>query len=194
VYFISSKTLGKCQGYLAGFVFYWVFWCFIIPYIVNRKNLFTYFKSGKPLFVKKNWWVVILFSVTIIAPVFMYFIPGIGNKSILVIVFAFPFAIIDGVSEELFWRGFYIREFGNDVLWGIMIPSAFFSLWHFAPQIVFPHNNQIGFVISTFCLGLVYGIVAYKTKSAKWSAIGHSLSGILAFSGSLSYCFVSLIS
>jgi membrane protease YdiL (CAAX protease family) len=194
VYYLSSKTFGKFPGYLTGFAFYWLFWCLIIPYIINRKSLILYFKSESALFEKKNWWVIILFFSTIIAPVFMYFIPGLSDKSILIIILAVPFAIIDGFCEELFWRGFYVNEFRDSILWGIFIPSVFFSLWHFTPQIVFPHDNQIGFVISTLCLGLTYGIVAYKTKSAKWSAIGHSISGILAFSGSLSFCFVKIIS
>ena len=35
-------------------------------------------------------------------------------------------------------------------------------------------------------LGLVYGAVAFRTRSAKWSVVGHCISGILAFGGSTS--------
>jgi hypothetical protein len=39
-------------------------------------------------------------------------------------------------------------------------------------------------VLSTFFLGLAYGFIAYRTGSARWTAISHSLNSILALSGS----------
>jgi uncharacterized protein len=194
VFYLSSIAFGKYPGYLIGFAFYWFFWCLCIPSIITKKSPFEFFKNGKPLFKKKNWWVIILFLITLIVPIFMYnFIPNLFTTSIIVIILAIPFSIIDGFFEELFWRGFYVKEFKNSVVWGIIIPSFFFSLWHFAPQIIFPHDNPVTFVLSTFFLGLVYGIVAYTTKSAKWSAIGHSISGMFAFSGSLASTLFKII-
>lgn len=62
-----------------------------------------------------------------------------------------------------------------------------------APQTVFPAENVIGFVLSTFFLALPYGYIAYRTGSAKWTAISHSLSGILALSGYLAPGVLALI-
>jgi hypothetical protein len=51
--------------------------------------------------------------------------------------------------------------------------------------VIFPSENVLGFVISTFFLALPYGFITWRTGSARWAAISHSLSGILALSGSL---------
>jgi membrane protease YdiL (CAAX protease family) len=47
-------------------------------------------------------------------------------------------------------------------------------------------------VISTFFLGLSYGFIAYRTGSAKWTALSHSLNGILALSGMLAATILKL--
>jgi membrane protease YdiL (CAAX protease family) len=48
-------------------------------------------------------------------------------------------------------------------------------------------------VLSTFALGLAYGWVAYKTGSARWTALSHSLAGLLAFGEPLSTSIVTLV-
>jgi hypothetical protein len=48
-------------------------------------------------------------------------------------------------------------------------------------------------VLSTLFLGLAYGYIAYRTGSAKWTAISHSLSGILALSSYLAPSVLALI-
>jgi hypothetical protein len=98
-----------------------------------------------------------------------------------------------GCCEEILWRGLYVRLFPRNIWMGILYPSLGFALWHFAPQVIFPAENVIGFVVSTFFLALPYGFIAYKTGSAKWTAVSHSLSGILALSGYLAPGLLKLI-
>jgi hypothetical protein len=47
--------------------------------------------------------------------------------------------------------------------------------------------------LSTFFPGLAHGWVAYRTGSAKWTAITHSLIGLLAFGQPLSASIVRLL-
>lgn len=101
------------------------------------------------------------------------------------ILLAVPLATINGFCEELLWRGLYVRLFPRNPWLAILYPSVGFALWHLAPQTVFPTENIPGFMISTFFLALPYGFIAYRTGSARWTAISHSLSGILALSGYL---------
>jgi uncharacterized protein len=184
VFFIITKIYGQYWGNLAGKSFYWIFWCLLVPRLITKKKIRHLFTDEKSLFRKDNWWVIILFISTIIIPIFMYnTIENLTIKPIIIIVSAIPFSIINGYCEEAFWRGFYIKEFPNSITWGIIIPSIFFSLWHFAPQLASPHTNPLAFVASTIPLGLTYALVAYRTKSAKWSAIGHTISAIFAFAG-----------
>ncbi len=193
VFYSMSVIIGKYEGYLIGFLFYWIFWCLTIPLFITKKPISTFFKDENPLFIKKNWWIIILFLSTIIAPVFMYFLPNLFSKPVLLLLLSIPFAIIHGFSEELFWKGFYIKEFPDNVVWGIIIPTIFFSVWHISPQFSIKDDNVILFLISTVPLGLTYGMVAFVTKSAKWSAIGHSISGIFAYSGLLSTSLYNIL-
>jgi len=185
VFYITSCTIGRYQSFLIGISFYWLFWCLLIPSIIKSKSIRFFLKSERPFLVRKNSWVILLFLSTIISPLFIYkTISNLAIKPIMLILLAIPLAVINGFCEEIFWRGLYVREFPNSIMWGIIIPSVFFSLWHFSPQIAMPQHNRFVFILSTLPLGMVNGIIAFNTKSAKWSAIGHSIGGILAFGGS----------
>lgn len=110
------------------------------------------------------------------------------------ILVAIPAASINGICEELLWRGLYVSVFPDNIWLAILYPAIGFALWHLAPMQIFSDGNKITFVLSTFFLGLAYGWIAYKTGSAKWTAISHSLNGILALSGSLASCVLTLFS
>jgi len=195
VFYVSSRFLGKGKGYLTGIVFYWLFWCLIVPIAYSRKSIIYFLTGSTPFLKRENWWVIILFSTIMIVPLFMYkTIPNLVAKPVGLILLGVPIGIISGTSEEVFWRGLYAKEFPNDIVWAIIVPSILFSLFHFAPQFAIPHHNRFLFVVSTFPLGIINGIVSYKTKSAKWSAIGHSIGAILAFGGPSALSLYELMS
>ncbi len=193
VFYFCTKLWNPYVGYLAGFLFYWLFWCLLIPLWVSGHGLRDFFRDTQPLLKRNNWWIIILLASTVIAPVFMYFIPAIKSTPLPVILLSIPLAVIHGFFEELFWRGIYIKEFPDNTWWNLIIPSLLFSLWHFAPQWAIPADNRLIFVVSTLPLGFTYALTARVTGSARWSAIAHSLSGILAFSGNLAISIYQLI-
>lgn len=78
-----------------------------------------------------------------------------------------------------------MRVFPVNPWLGIIYPAIGFAAWHLVPQMVYPAENVFAFVLSTLFLGLVYGFIAYRTGSAKWTAISHSLSGWLALAAPL---------
>lgn len=57
---------------------------------------------------------------------------------------------------------------------------------------VFSEGNKWAFILSTFFLGLAYGWIAYKTGSARWTAISRSIDGILVLSGTLATSVLKL--
>jgi membrane protease YdiL (CAAX protease family) len=90
-----------------------------------------------------------------------------------------------------------VKSFPNKILLGLIYPTIGFALWHISPQIVISSEGGITgvliFIVSTFFLGLCYGLVSYKTKSIIWNAISHSLNGILAFGIPISTTVFTLI-
>ncbi len=67
--------------------------------------------------------------------------------------------------------------------WGISNPAAGFALWHLAPQSVVPSTYPGGvysFVGGAALWGLLWGWVAWRTRSIRWTTLSHAL---LDFSG-----------
>lgn len=192
VFGLTYRWLGRELAYLLGFGFYWLFWCLLVPRLLLGKREFnTILSDHTPLFSRSNWLAGALWLVVTLTAVFMYAAEFL-RAPLHLILLAIPLATINGVCEEILWRGLYIRLFPKNFWLAILFPSIGFALWHLAPQTIFPAENVVGFVISTFFFALPYGYIAYRTGSARWTAISHSLSGILALSGYLAPSLLAL--
>lgn len=193
VFSAAARWLGEAPGYLVGFGFYWL-WCLSTPlFLWGKRGLYQTLAANAPLFRKENWLLITLLSLTIAGAFWMYFIPGLASVSLGVLLFS-PIAIINGTAEEILWRGVYVKAFEHNVVLGCVYPAAGFALFHLAPTLVFPaEGGAFPFIVSTFALGLVYGWVAYRTKTARWTAIAHSLAGVLAFGEPISTSIAWLI-
>jgi hypothetical protein len=101
----AARALGSDAGYIAGFLFYWLFWCTAVPLSLSRRRFAYFFKSEGPLLVRRNWWIVVLFAATIVVPVFTFFLPNISSTAGPVILLGIPLAITHAVFEELLWQG-----------------------------------------------------------------------------------------
>jgi deazaflavin-dependent oxidoreductase (nitroreductase family) len=193
VFRVAAQWLEKEAAYLLGFAFYWLFWCLLVPGLVFKKEgLGNLLKDQKPLFTRGNWLAGILWIIVTASALAMYGRDFIFAPWIMILL-AIPLATVNGICEELLWRGLYVRAFPGNPWPGVIVPSAGFALWHFVPQTIFPVENRAGFVLSTLFLGLAYGFIAFRTGSAKWTAISHSLSGIIALGGYLAPSLLSLM-
>lgn len=185
--FVSlSKWVNREFGYVMGFIFYWLAWCFLVPFIMLKRDgiISILFNEENPLFRKPNWLPASLLIFIIAITGIMYPPFDLAAAPARLIIIAIPIAIVNGVCEELLWRGLYVRAFPNNPVLGFVYPSVGFALWHISPQLVLPAGNGIWvFVLSTFFLGISYGWIAYRTKSIKWVAVSHSLGGILDLGG-----------
>jgi len=193
--FVSlAKWLGNKTGYLLGFLFYWTVWCLLVPLVLlGTKDFPSLFVDKTPLFSQPNWLVAALFIFITLVTLFMY-ARGFAQSSLNLILIAILAATINGICEEILWRGLYVKIFPDNFWLAILFPAIGFALWHLVPLQVFSEGNKFAFVLSTFFLGLAYGFIAYKTDSAKWTAISHSLNGILALSGMLAPTILDLFS
>jgi len=188
----ASQRQGNEIGYLTGFSFYWLFWCLLVPWLMVQKQGFaSLLIDRRPLFSRENWLAALLWGIVTIVALFMYGKDFVAAPPDLILL-ALPLAIINGVCEELLWRGLYVRVFPTNPWLGIIYPAVGFAVWHFVPQIVYPAEDVSGFVLSTLFLGLVYGFIAYRTGSAKWTAISHSINGAIALAAPLAQIIISV--
>jgi membrane protease YdiL (CAAX protease family) len=135
-----------------------------------------------PLLSRPNWLAAGLWAFITLVTILMYGRDFIRASPTLILI-AIPAATINGLCEEILWRGLYVSLFPDNFWLAILFPSIGFALWHLVPLQVFPEGSRSAFVLSTFFLGLAYGFIAFKTGSVTWTALSHSLNGILALSG-----------
>jgi membrane protease YdiL (CAAX protease family) len=198
VFTALARWLGKDLGYVLGFAFYDLVWCILVPLrLLGRTGFLELFSERVPLFSKENWLPATLLVVTTVVAVVMYWdnIANIASTPVALILIGIPVTIINSTCEEILWRGMYARAFPNRLFSGFIYPSIGFALWHISPQLVMPsEGSMLPFVVSTFFLGLVYGWAAYRTGSVRWTALSHSLNGILTLGVPLSTAIITLVS
>lgn len=194
--FVSiSRWVNAEAGYVLGFLFYWAIWCTLIPlWILKREGIGSLFIEEKPLFRRSNWLPALLLMLIVVITVIMYPPRGLLAAPTKLVLIAIPVAIVNGICEELLWRGLYVKVFPGNAVLGVIYPSVGFALWHLSPQLVVPaETGAWPFVASTFFLGISYGWISYRTGSINWNAISHSLGGILDMGGAIAPIILVLV-
>lgn len=174
-----AAWLGPARGYLAGFLFYWICWCFLLSLLaVGPDGLREMFEAPHPTFGKPNWLGLFLLLGP---PLVMYvtrFPAEVMMASLKIITYSALFALANGTMEEVLWRGAYVTAFPDSWLWAYLYPSIWFGLWHLSPQVVYPGEmpgGDIAFALMSISLGLVWGWVAKTTGSIRWTVVAHIL-------------------
>jgi uncharacterized protein len=188
---IFNTWWGYPFGYLMGFVFYWVVWCLVFPvYMLGGvRPVLDLFREGKPEFQKLGRRAHFFLWFWIVFPLATIFIPRAGGVGFTIFAYSILIGITIGVTEEILWRGVYVRLFPNSTWMSIIYPSIMFSLWHIAPQSVKASTMPGGifsFLFYPLVLGLAYAYVAKKTGSIRWTTLSHVVHDSLGL-GALAY-------
>ncbi len=185
--FLTNK-IGKTSGYILGFCIYWFAFC--LPFSLYSCNGFSdlkeiYCQKSNVKKAERNVLNLIAFMPCIATffVVFREFAPIAGFK---VLTIALLFALINGTLEEMFWRGVFNKVFNNKIFLAYIYPTIFFGIWHIALYYAKGIEYQGGFaslVGGSFFMGLLWGLVAYKTKSIKVITVAHIITNFFAFTG-----------
>lgn len=114
------------------------------------------------------------------------FLPRTGQAAVPVIVVSIIIGVVIGFTEEILWRGVYIRKFPFSKFYGIIYPAVWFSIWHIAPQSVLPCQMPGGvasFMLYALLLGLDWRFVAWKVDSIRWVVAAHCIHDTSGLSG-----------
>lgn len=85
-------------------------------------------------------------------------------------------ALINPWLEELYWRGLLLEYTKNWSNWtAIIYTSTVFALNHAVFGVNSELNSGLTIIISTFIMGLVWGLVYKKTTSLRWIIVAHFL-------------------
>jgi uncharacterized protein len=178
-YRVFAARLGPRWGYFAGFLSYWGVWALLVPLrVVGRWGLRELFRGGRPSLGQPRW---IGLTCLLLPPLlgYSYAFPRQRRTATPTIVLASAgLALVNGTLEEVLWRGLYATVFPNRLILGYLYPTIGFAVWHVAPQTVVPSpypGGTLSFVGSGAVVGLLYGWVAWRTRSIRWTTVSHVL-------------------
>lgn len=111
------------------------------------------------------------------------------SVGIVVLFLSVLIGIVIGITEEVLWRGVYIRLFPNNTWMNMIYPSLMFGIWHISPQSVKTSTMPGGifsFIFYALLLGLAYAYCARKTGTIRWVTVSHVIHDSLGL-GALAY-------
>jgi len=179
----TAEALGTGAGYLTGFVVYWAV-CAALPLAaLGSHQVATIFAPPPEPLGKPRWLGLALLAGPLLFAYGYAFPRVLPGATPLVIAVSAALAVVNGGLEELLWRGLFVRVFPRSWLLGWLYPALGFAAWHLAPLAVVPNRNPGGawsFVAFSLIVGLLFGWVAWRSGSIRWTTMAHIL---LDFSG-----------
>jgi membrane protease YdiL (CAAX protease family) len=184
---MAERWRGLQFAHYAGFAIYWLVWGVGAPlFVVGRHGFADVLLSRDPPRHRLSWGAAILLACPPIMA-FAFVFPALfpNARDAMVIALA-GYAIVNGVLEEVFWRGVYARAFPTEMGWGLLYPAATYAAWLLVPMSLYPSSLSDAAAIFSvgFAVGLLYGWVAWRTGSIRWTMLSHvltNLGGIGAF-------------
>ena len=168
---------------------YWVIFCIpSIIFIINgKKQDFVKMYTSKTTMSKGKLSIYNLIAFLPVLPVcIIAFIPVIKAGAIVSIIIAFFYAVLNGFIEELFWRGLFNKAFDDNIIFAFIYPVIMFAGWHIALTLVKGMTytgGNISLLAGASFMGVLWGFVAYKTKSVRYTTVAHIITNFFAFSG-----------
>jgi membrane protease YdiL (CAAX protease family) len=88
-------------------------------------------------------------------------------------------AVMNGVLEEVLWRGLPVALFPGSCRWAVLWPAVWFGAWHLAPGRVALGERAWVLAVGAAALGRGLGLVAWATRSIRWTVLSHTLAGVV---------------
>jgi uncharacterized protein len=176
VFRLLLDNLPTAHGLFIGYLFYWGFWCLIIPFTLIRpagmRRMFTPPRSpARP--TPLMWLLLAVPAALTLVFVFPAMLPVL---TVPVVIFSVLFALANGVFQEMLWRGTYVTAFPEARGLGWLFPALGFGVWHLSPYLAFYGRLDLpGVLIALGALvsGLCWGWVALRTDSIRWTIASH---------------------
>jgi membrane protease YdiL (CAAX protease family) len=189
LFYLLVARWGPARGLLAGFGLYWLLWCLVLPALLlpagSLRALLRPPRDAGAGITRLSWSIVWLPALGTLGAVFWKY-AALASPGLLLL--ALLLAVINAPLEEMLWRGLYALSFPRSLAFGVLYPSLFFGLWHFA--LYFSAGNLLSggaasLVGGAFVMGLIWGWAAWKTRSLFSVCLAHTVTNFFAFSGYL---------
>jgi membrane protease YdiL (CAAX protease family) len=85
----------------------------------------------------------------------------------------------NGFFEELLWRGIHLVLFPGDFWMGMLWPTLWFALWHYAPGSIAPGRKPWRLMTGAGIMGFYLAFLARQTGAIGWTIVAHTLGGMI---------------
>ncbi len=185
MYSFFPETVNAMTVYVKAMGIYWIYiisFTLILSKGDVRKLLF--FKGGAPS--ASPLWMKGIPFLPVPGVLFISFLPNVNQISVHKLMVVVFIAVVNGIVEEVYWRGLFLKEFSKSIVFGFWIPSIFFGAWHvslwFLKGIVY-HGGFGALVGGAFIMGLIWSWSSRKLQQIRFGIYAHVLVNIFAFTG-----------
>jgi membrane protease YdiL (CAAX protease family) len=186
-FYFLTQLFSFEAGYLLSFLLYWIIWCILVPvFIINDQYEFFKLFKYSPKNRRFEWKRFFLLWWPLPFPFIFRFLTNISQLNFSLILASVILGVIIAFTEEILWRGLYVKFFPGNKLLGWIYPSLGFALWHICPLIVRTNPSFGGvfsFIIFAFLLGITWGYYAFITGSIRMTIIAHAFHDSLGLGG-----------
>jgi membrane protease YdiL (CAAX protease family) len=167
-------------GWFLGLATYWIVWCGIFPWLLIGKSTIVQLIQPQRL----TWEIIILLLIPLVGAGLYRLVPGTEytKPELWVLLLLLVTTFGNGFFEEVLWRGVYLDLFPKNILFGMIWPSLWFALWHYAPGSINPDGNPAGLMIGSGIMGFYLSFLARHTGKIWWTIIMHTLGGFIMIS------------
>ncbi len=182
-----THSLGTARGVGIALMLYWGGVCYGFGLaMVGRKNLKRLYARPDNLRSKANTLNLALAILPVALVFFTAFLPTATGITPRILLLAALVAVINATAEELFWRGAFLVRFPQNARYAIVFPLVLFVAWHIALALIKGGHYQGGAVAllgGAAIMGLIWAILAWRTKSIYLSTLSHIGVNLLALPG-----------
>ncbi len=170
VAFLFGSIVGK-WAFIPIILIQWCLFMFFILRYTEKKTRKTWLQKSNSLF---SWNILALFIGILPLPLFLMHYETLGIWKVWL-----PWillALINPWIEEFYWRGLLFNYTKNWSNWStIIFTSLVFALSHAVFGVNSELNSGLTVIISTFVMGIIWGLVYKKTDSLRWIILAHFL-------------------
>ena len=183
-----TGELGPAPGYFAVFLIYWFVFC--IPLGLYFQG-FSAARQNLSLRLGGRWWVppLVFLQVSLVAVAASLL--GPSPVSAPLIAAAGLASVVNGMSEEFFWRGAYLEQ-GRGSVGFQALGVALFALWHVplsSAHGVRYEGGPVALVVGACVLGAFWSVLANRTNRIGWPVLAHVFTNAFTFPTLLSTNF-----
>ena len=173
------KPIWEVWAWVPGILIYWMIISFLILWGGGKTSIRKWLGPSQG-----RWGWAVLALILALPPLQMFLTKGYLLKGISIWLPWLLLGLINPFLEEGYWRGLVLDSAANWSKWlAVSFSSAFFTLNHLvglgATSIAC--RNPV-FLANVFIIGIIFGIIYYKTRSLRWLILSHGLTDLFSLS------------